>query len=255
MIKKSQRKDKKIIKKVSRNLEDLSGMRRDIIKAMKTEIIPAILPLDFSELQEKIELIKGLTKTVQIDVCDGQFVPNATWPYRKKDASFERIISEEEGMPGWETLNYEFDLMVNKPEEIVDEWIRAGASRLILHAEAKGDIAAALIKLTGAVEIGMAFAIDTPFDLLDLHHERIQFVQLMGIDNVGFQHQAFDEKVLGRIKQVRLKYPGLPISIDGGVSLNNALQLVEAGANRLVVGSAIFDSDNYAEAIQRFKQF
>lgn len=220
----------------------------------RVEIIPAILPMDFAELSEKIALVKDQTKTVQVDICDGQFVPNATWPYRKKDDSFERILHEEEGLPGWDSLDYEFDLMVNRPEEIVDEWLRADAARLVVHAEAAGDIAAALVKLTGAVEIGLAFGMETPFDLLDLHHERVQFVQLMGIDNVGFQHQAFDDKVIERVKQVRLKYPLLPISVDGGVSLETAPKLVAAGADRLVVGSAIFNSDNYVEAIQRFKQ-
>src|SRR5205085_673045 len=103
------------------------------------EIIPAILPKDFAELTEKIALIKGFTKTVQIDICDGQFVQNATWPYRKHDDNFDRLLREEEGLPGWESLNYEFDLMVNKPEEIVEEWVHAGAARVIIHAEAKGD--------------------------------------------------------------------------------------------------------------------
>ena len=220
----------------------------------RVEIIPAILPMDFAELSEKIALIKGQTKTVQVDICDGQFVPNATWPYRKKDDSFERIMHEQEGLPGWDALDYEFDLMVNKPDEIVDEWVHAGASRLVIHAEATGDIAAALVRLSGRVEVGLAFGMDTPWDLLDLHHERIQFVQLMGIDRVGFQHQAFDDKVIGRVKQVRLKYPLLPISVDGGVSLETAPKLIAAGSDRLVVGSAIFNSDNYLEALERFKE-
>jgi ribulose-phosphate 3-epimerase len=82
----------------------------------------------------------------------------------------------------------------------------------------------------------------------------IQFVQLMGIDHIGFQGQEFDEKVIGRVKHLRLKYPGLPISVDGGVSLENAQSLFEAGADRLVVGSAIFNSDNFVEAIANFKK-
>jgi ribulose-phosphate 3-epimerase len=220
----------------------------------KIEIIPAILPKDFAELSDKIELIKGFTKTVQIDVCDGQFVPNATWPYRKKDDNFDRILREEEGLPGWEQLNYEFDLMVNRPENVVEEWVRVGATRIIIHAEAKGDIAAALVKLGGIVDIGFAFNIETPLDLLELHRERIQFVQCMGIDHIGYQHQPFDEKVLGKIKEVRLKYPGMPISVDGGVSLETAPHLIAAGADRLVVGSAIFNDENPLDALQKFKR-
>jgi len=220
----------------------------------KVEIIPAILANTFSEIEEDISLIKDFVKTMQIDVCDGQFVPNATWPYRKKDDSFERIINEEEGMPGWEKLNFEIDLMVNKPEEVVDEWVRAGAARIILHAEAKGDLAEALVKLSGVVEVGLAFNIETPFVLLESHRERINFVQLMGIDHVGFQHQPFDSKVVDKIKELKSQYTDLIISVDGGVSLETAPKLIEAGADRLVVGSAIFGADNPIDAVQEFKR-
>lgn len=219
----------------------------------KIEIIPAILPKDFAEVTEKIELIKGFSKQVQIDICDGQFVQNATWPYRKHDDNFDRILREEEGLPGWEELSYEFDLMVNRPEEIVDEWVKAGASRLILHAEAKGDLAAAIIRLSGVVEIGLAFDIESPLELLELHKDRIQFVQCMGIDNVGFQHQSFDDKVIGKVKLIKERYPDMAISVDGGVSLETAPKLIEAGADRLVVGSAIFNNDNPLDALQKFK--
>jgi ribulose-phosphate 3-epimerase len=90
-------------------------------------------------------------------------------------------------------------------------------------------------------------------DAIGTYREKIQFIQLMGIDNVGFQHQAFDEKVLGKIKEVRIKFPGLPISIDGGVSLETAPELIAAGADRLVVGSAIFNAENPIEAIHNLK--
>ncbi|MDE1966984.1 MAG: hypothetical protein KGI45_02845, partial [Patescibacteria group bacterium] len=155
--------------------------------------------------------------------------------------------------PGWEELSYEFDLMVNRPEEIVDEWVTAGASRLIIHAEAKGDLAAAIIRLSGAVEIGLAFDIESPLELLELHKDRIQFVQCMGIDNVGFQHQSFDDKVIGKVKLIKERYPDMAISVDGGVSLETAPKLIEAGADRLVVGSAIFNNDNPLDALQKFK--
>ena len=219
----------------------------------KIEIIPAILPYDFAELSDKVELVKGFTKRIQVDVCDGQFVQNATWPYKKHDDSFEKIIHEDEGMPGWETIDYEFDLMITAPEKVVAEWITAGAARIIIHAEAKGDIAAALVKLSGIVEVGLALNIDTPLDIVELHQERINFIQLMGIDHIGFQHQAFDEKVLNKIKEVKATYPDMIVSIDGGVSLQTAPKLIEAGADRLVVGSAIFNAENPSDAVQQFK--
>ena len=219
---------------------------------MRIEIIPAILPKDFAELSEKIDLIRGYTKVAQIDVCDGQFVPSASLPYKKEDDSYARIISQEDGLPGWETINFEIDLMANKPEEIVEEWVSAGATRIIIHAEARGDVAGAIASLAGRVEVGLAYNIDTlmPAKL----PAGVDFVQLMGIDHIGFQGQAFDEKVLARIAEVRAAHLDLPISVDGGVSLDTAPRLIVAGATRLVVGSAIFNSDNYIEAIERFKK-
>jgi ribulose-phosphate 3-epimerase len=220
----------------------------------RTEIIPAILPKDFAELEDKIGMVKDFVKMVQIDACDGQFTPSASWPYRKEDDTFEKIIHEEEGLPGWQALNFEIDLMANKPEDLVDDWVIAGATRIVIHAEAKGDVAGAIAKLADRAEIGLALNIDTPLDAIEPHRNAIQFIQLMGIDHIGFQGQGFDEKVLGKVKEAHIKYPALPISVDGGVSLETAQQLIDAGADRLIVGSAIFQSDNFIEAIQNFKR-
>lgn len=218
----------------------------------KLEIIPAILPKDFVELEEKVSLIHGLAKNVQIDICDGQFVPNSTWPYKKKDNNFQKLLDEQNGLPFWQDIDYEFDLMVNHANEIVEEWLRVGANRIILHLEMKGDLDLAIEKIHGLVEIGLALNIDTPIDLLDKYLDKIQFIQCMGIDHIGFQGQEFDNEVVNKIKKIKSKYPNLLVSVDGGVSLKNASNLIEAGANRLVVGSAIFDSDNVFEAIKNF---
>lgn len=221
---------------------------------MRIEIIPAILPRDFNEIEDKIGLIRGLAKTVQIDVCDGQFTPVASWPYRKHDDDFEKLIHEQEGFPGWEDEDFEIDLMANRPEELVEDWVTSGAARIIIHVEAKGDIEKALVILEGRVDVGLALNEETLLNAIEKHRERINFIQLMGIDRIGFQHQPYDDKVLGRIKEARIMYPGMPISIDGGVSLETAPQLIAAGADRLVVGSAIFDSDNPTEALEQLKR-
>jgi ribulose-phosphate 3-epimerase len=219
----------------------------------KVEIIPAILPKDFNELEEKIGLVQGFVKTVQIDVCDGQFVPNATWPYRKHDETFDKIIHEERGLPAWEKLDFEIDLMINikKPEDI-QNWVLAGASRIIIHVESKGDIAEAII-LASPLEVGLALDIETPIDVIEQYKDWIKFIQCMGIDHIGFQGQAFDAKVIEKVKSIKARYPELLVSIDGGVSLDTAPLLIAAGADRLVVGSAIFDSENAIDAVQKFK--
>jgi len=219
------------------------------------EIIPAILVDDFEQLQNDIELIKLGTKRIQIDICDGQFTPSASWPYRKPDNNFEMLVREDQSLPGWETIDFEFDLMVNKPEEVVDDWVLAGASRIVLHIESKGDIKAAVEKLIGRVEIGIALNIDTPIQMINdaKINDQIQFIQLMGIDHIGFQGQEFDAKVIDKITKVRTAFPDLDISIDGGVSLETAQELIDAGASRLIVGSAIMNAESPFNALEEFQ--
>ncbi len=227
---------------------------QEISTNRKIEIIPAILPVDFDDLNEKIDLVLGFTKTIQIDICDGQFTPSPGWPLKKHDDNFEKLVQQENGLPGWEKVDYEFDLMVNRPEEVVERWVGVGATRIILHAESKGDILGAFEKLSDNVETGLALSMDTPIETIESYKDLISCAQLMAIDHIGYQGQKFNEKVIDRIKQVKKMYPGLIISIDGGVSLENAPRLIDAGANRLIVGSAIFESDNPIDAVQRFNR-
>jgi ribulose-phosphate 3-epimerase len=217
------------------------------------EIIPAILPKDFADLEEHVALVKGLVPLVQVDICDGQFTPKASWPYKKKDSNFEAITKEDRGLPFWEEVEYEFDLMVNNIQDAILDYVAAGASRIVLHAESKGDITKAIEELHGKAEIGLALNIDSAIDTIEPFKEKIQYIQLMGIDNVGFQGQAFDEKVIAKIKEAKEKYPDLVIQIDGSVNEETAPLLRDAGADRLIIGSAIFEADNIVETIAEFR--
>lgn len=218
-----------------------------------TEIIPAILPKDYNEIVEKTALVRGYAKTVQIDVCDNHFVPNFTWPYVGEYGEWQRIVNEEEGLPNWNELDFEIDLMVDEPERVVGDWVQAGAGRIIIHAESKGDIKGAINILDGRVEVGIALGVDTPLSILEqisVDIDKIKLLQFMGIDKIGFQGQRFDNKVIDNIKRAKEKYPRIFISVDGGVSLDNALSLKNAGADHLVVGSAIFEGDDAVNALR-----
>ena len=232
------------------------------------EIIPAILPKDLDDLRDKMNSLNGQAPLVQIDVCDGRFVPSKTWPYCKGGMEeFDKIINEEEGFPFWETLDLEIDLMVRNPEEVVEGWIRAGAKRLVLHIESAPNIMDTIKKLrtdygtasneSFGLELGISLDIRTPneniYDLLKEVDEEgnplIDFVQFMGILNVGFQGQELDEQVLEKISDLRNEFPNIHISVDGGVSFDNASDLISAGATRLVSGSAILESGDITGAI------
>ena len=236
------------------------------------EIIPAILPEDIDDLREKLSLVSGIAPLAQIDVCDGKFTPTKTWPYKKGvDETFLRIVGQEEGFPFWDSIDFEADLMVKHPENIIDDWISAGAKRIVIHIESTPDPLSLFRKIrqeygssseaSYGVEIGAALNIETPneeiYDILsevdDGGAPTIDFVQFMGIENIGYQGEPFDERVLEKIRDLREMYPNTIISVDGGVSLENAAELIEAGANRLVSGSAIFESGDIAEAIETFQ--
>lgn len=225
------------------------------------EIIPAILPKDFAEIEAKIELITGLAKVVQVDICDGKFTPLSTWPYKKPDENFEAILREEKGMPGWEKIDYEFDLMISEPtEDDARKWLSAGAARVILHEESSKDLTPVIAVLSGLVEIGLALNVSTSLDTIEKYKDKISYVQLMGIRKIGFQGQDFDAGVPDRVKAVKEKYPDLKVQIDGGVTLENASLLKHVGVDRLVTGSALFGAhadfaDTAGDVVDTYAEF
>lgn len=218
------------------------------------QITPAILPKKFSEIEEKIEQIIGTTDLVQVDICDGKFVPTITWPYWKTDENFEAILREERGMPEWEKINYEFDLMIDKPtEDDARKWLSAGAERIILHLASSDDLNPLIDVLHGLVEIGIAVNNTADISDLDKYIDKIQFIQVMGIRKAGFQGQQFETKALDKVKELRAKYPEMKIQVDGGVDLENVESIKNAGADVVVVGSALFNSENVFETLEEFK--
>ncbi len=226
-----------------------------------TEIIPAIIAENFKELNNKLSHYISATPIVQIDICDGKFVAPISWPMHTDDEkSITDIINEEEGMPYWDKINFEFDLMVKNGHEQFDFFLRLGAERIIFHIEAEDnkDIFKEFLEgidmyVRENVKIGIALNTTTPIDDLKLFIPNIDFVQCMGIEKIGFQGQKFDERVLQQISSLRQKYPKLVISVDGSVNKSTAKALVEAGANRLVIGSALNESYNLQDSIEFFR--
>ena len=142
--------------------------------------------------------------------------------------------------------------MVEKPEDVALSWIAAGASRIIAHIET-GEHFKNFIDITkGLVEVGVAINLGTPLENIAPYIDNIDVIQCMGIKRVGFQGEAFDPIVIGTVRELRLRYGGKPISVDGGVNLDNVSALLDSGANRLVVGSAILKSDDVKGTIEQF---
>jgi ribulose-phosphate 3-epimerase len=224
------------------------------------EVIPAVLVKNFEELKEKLALYKNVSRLVQIDVCDGQFVETISWPMNRNDAeSLSLILDEEEGMPYWTDLDFEFDLMVKDAHKQFDIFIQLGAKRIVFHLEAEEedsfkDFLESIDPYTkDNVEIGLAINTTTDINKLDKFINYIDFVQCMGIENIGFQGEPFDERALEQISSIHKKYPEIPISVDGSVNEQTAQRLIDSGATRLVMGSALLRTYDIKGTIYDFE--
>lgn len=227
------------------------------------DIIPAILPKDYEELKNHISLVRGAVSLVQVDICDGNFVKNISWPFRGKefDPHFEKILAEEEGMPFWEDIEFELDLMVADAIGNFDIYTKLSPKSVVLHLEAAPGPEELRDFIEGIdpymrenMKIGVAINTTTPVESISPLSHCVDFVQVMGIERIGFQGQEFDERCLDQVRALRRKFPDLVIAVDGAVDFETAPELVQAGASKLVIGSAIFTAGDILGAIEEFRK-
>jgi len=217
---------------------------------MPIEVIPAIIAKDFKELKEKVDRVGPYVRWVQLDIMDGNFVPNFTWN-KPSDLKYYD--------PG---VLLEAHLMVSEPEKYVEGWIDAGIKRIIFHIEATSDPQAVIqICREKKIEVGVAINPETPQSLLSLVAGQapllIKLVDMVLVLGVipGFGGQKFKPEVLPKIKALRRLNPHLTIEVDGGMNPHTAKQAVEAGANVIVAGSYIFTSEDIEKAIDKIRTY
>jgi ribulose-phosphate 3-epimerase len=227
------------------------------------EIVPAILEKDFGEIKNKLTFLRERVKTVHLDIEDGVFVPNQTWPFATggfEDFDFQKIMNEEEGLPFWTEFDFELDLMVADAIKDFDVYMKLGPKRIILHLSVEKNLAEFEDFLEGldiyvrdSVEIGLAFKpSDDLFTVSKLSH-KVDFLHCMGSDKVGFQGEQFSSKALENIKFLKQSLPGIVISVDIGVNLENIETILAAGADRLTIGSAIWKNPDPIGALEYFQ--
>ena len=205
------------------------------------QIIPAILPKNQTELNTKANQVIGLVSHVQVDVCDGVFVPSKTL--------FDQL-------PNLEEVEYELDLMVAEPEKDIDDFINMQPARIIIHLESVKDFPKLFLRLEqirGIIEIGLSISNDTENAVLEKYIEDCDFIQLMGIATIGSQGELFDERAPEKIAYFHEKYPQLTIAVDGAVNINTISVLADAGATRFVCGSAIFETKEVEDNIEKLE--
>lgn len=232
-----------------------------------TEVIPAILPKRFDEISANLGLIVGATTYAQIDVCDGKLTPEATWPHTGKGyLDFQKLVNQEIGLPHWEDFNFEIDLMITGTTDelllAINDWGMAGASRVIIHPvihrqflrsseDLKKIFAEARLN---NMEAGLAIHIDTPVEQFKDVILDADVIQCMGIEKIGYQGEKMSEKVFDQIKKVLEIKPEAIISVDGGVNMDTAADLVDAGVTRLVAGSAIFTNGSPRDVVNYLQE-
>ncbi|HCX28010.1 MAG TPA: hypothetical protein DHI91_02620 [Candidatus Portnoybacteria bacterium] len=227
------------------------------------EIIPAIIAKNFENLQDKIKSVEPWVAAVQLDVMDGIFVPNKTWPFNSS-----REAGLAQGKPSdLENLDtklfLEAHLMVDAPYRVLNEWLTSKVKRIILHWEAldnpkiKNQNEKPQFKIQNLIketrnagkQFGLALNLETPIEVLESYIDDLDLVLLMGV-NPGFAGQEFQNEVIPKIKQLRQKYPSVKIEVDGGVGPSNIREVYEAGAELLVVGSAVFGQSDIGQVIK-----
>ena len=212
------------------------------------QIIPAFIPTTFEDLLGRLSRVK-FAKIVQVDVCDGIYAGERGWPLNDV-RGFRPFVEQEEGLPSWETVDYEFDLMVSNPAAEVPRFASAGAARVVVHLGAlrnRSDSLDLVRAWRDTVQVVAAIGVDVDVAEIERVFGEVDGVQCMGIARIGYQGQPFDERCFDRVREVRAAYPDLPISVDGSVNDENAVALVEAGATRLVVGSFLMSSGEEKE--------
>lgn len=199
-------------------------------------IVPAVIPKSFSDLVVQVKKLTGLPE-IHVDVTDGKFVPMVSWPYENKDS----VVEAAELL---ESFSLEVDLMVSNPIEAAKQWLKAGADQLVFHVETLTVSELKNFTETYDVTIGIAASNSTPLEKVYEYIKYCDYIQVMGIAEIGSQGQPFDKSCLERIKNIRTEYKEMAISIDGSVNSKTLSMLSELSLDRYIVGSAIMATES-----------
>jgi ribulose-phosphate 3-epimerase len=212
------------------------------------KIAPSILSADFARLGEEVEnVLSAGADIVHFDVMDNHYVPNLTIGPMVCQALRNYGIQAP----------IDVHLMVQPVDDLIGQFIDAGATYITFHPEASRHIDRSLQMIRdGGCKAGLVFNPATPLHYLDHVMDKLDMILLMSV-NPGFGGQKFIPGTLDKLRQVkqRINDSGLDIQleIDGGVKVDNIREIAEAGADTFVAGSAIFNTDDYQATIDKMR--
>jgi ribose 5-phosphate isomerase B len=216
----------------------------------KLSISPSLPAASYEELTSFLEDLIGVAKDVQIDIVDGEFVPSRSWPFTEGnvEAELEKLSSFTP------KFDIEIDCMCIDPEQYLDIFVQLGVKRVIVHMGSSSDLPSCIAHAKKyGYKIGFAITNDVPLEELGAYIEDIDFVQVMGIKEVGQQGQPFDDRTLKTVAMLRKVHPYLEIAVDGAVNEHTIPHLKEAGVTRFAPGSAIAKAQDRKAAYEHLK--